>query len=257
MKKILALLLFLLFLVLAWFSWRWYKDTVVCCDEDIAPAAVQYGPLIFDCETGDVITNDLWPEKKQEILNERTDNKSLLLAGPYFGSETAEDGVNRAEKVKLLFTEMPAEDIYTSARYGGDCEATKETMLHELKYKWVTRNDDVIEHLDKTLVFYEYDSDKEITNENVLRFFDELSAFLKSTGDKIMITGHTSNEGEDAYNEELGMKRAIEFKNHLINLGVDESQISVQSKGEAMPIESNDTEEGRRKNRRVEIHITE
>ncbi len=111
--------------------------------------------------------------------------------------------------------------------------------------------------LTKQWCFYKYDSDKEISNDNVLSYFEELSAFLKSTGDKIMITGHTSNEGEEAYNMELGFKRAQEYKDHLIKLGVDENQISIQSKGETMPIASNDTVEGRKMNRRVEIHITE
>lgn len=215
MKKLLAFLLFLLFLILAWFSWQWYKNTVVCCGNDAVPASVQYGPLIFDCDTGEVITNDSWPEKKREILALRTDGKKLLLVGPYFGSESKEAGIDRAEQVKTLFTELPAEEIYTSARNGGDCESSKSNMLHELHYKWITRNDDVIEHLDKTMVFYKYDSDKEISNDNVLSYFEELSAFLKSTGDKIMITGHTSNEGEEAYNMELGLK---ELKNTKIIL---------------------------------------
>lgn len=257
MKKTLAFLLLLLFLILAWFSWKWYKETVVCCADEPAPLSVQYGPLIFDCDTGEVITNDLWPGKKREILVERSTGKKLLLVGPYFGSESEQVGIDRANQVKALFTELPSEDIFTKARKGGDCESSKTNMLHELKYKWITRNDDVIEYLDKTMIFYKYDSDKEISNDNVLNYFVELSEFLKSTGDQIMITGHTSSEGEDAYNQELGLKRAQEYKEHLISLGVNENRISIQSMGETMPIASNDTEEGRRMNRRVEVHITE
>lgn len=256
MKKTLAFLLLLLFLILAWFSWKWYKETVACCG-DVAPVSVQYGPLIFDCSNGEVITNDLWPEKKREILAARTDGKKLLLVGPYFGSESEEAGITRAEKVKALFTELSSDDIFTAARNGGDCEGTKENMLHELQYKWITRNDDVIEHFDKTMVFYKYDSDEEITNENVVAYFDELAALLKSTGDKIIITGHTDSDGDEAYNMELGLKRAKEHKNHLVGLGVDESQISVDSKGETMPIRPNDTEENKQMNRRVEIQIIE
>ena len=257
MKKTLAFLLLLLFLILAWFSWKWYKETVVCCADEPAPVSIQYGPLIFDCETGQVITNDLWPEKKREILAERSTGKKLLLVGPYFGSESEQAGIDRANRVKALFTELPSVDIFTDAHNGGDCESSKSNMLHGLKYRWITRNDDVIEHLDKTMIFYNYDSDEEISNDNVLSYFAELSEFLKSTGDQIMIIGHTSSEGEVAYNQELGLKRAQEYKEHLISLGVDEKQISIQSKGETMPIASNDNVEGRKKNRRVEIHITE
>lgn len=259
MKKILALLLFILFLILAWFSWNWYKETVVCCgDEPEEPIVeVQYGPLIFDCVSGEAITNDQWPEKKRDILSERKPDKKLLLVGPYFGSETEDKGIARAEKVKTLFTEIPASDIRTAARFGGDCDETKTNMLHELRYKWVIDNEDVVEHFDKFLVFYEYDSDKEVTNANVLRFFDELSTFLKLTGDEIMLTGHTDSSGTTEYNEDLGLKRAEEYKAHLISLGVDESKINVQSKGETMPLKPNDTKENRKMNRRVEIHIIE
>jgi len=257
MKKVLALLVFILFLFLLWFGWGWYKNTIACCPDDGGKEMVQYGPLIFDCSTGEVITNDLWPDKKGQILSEQNDSKSLLLVGPYFGDETEADGIARAEKVKALFTEVPAEDIYTSARYADDCEATKTNMLHELRYKWVTRNDDVVEYLDKIYIFYEYDSDKEVTNENVLAYFDKLSNFLKSSGDKIVLTGHSSSEGDEEYNEDLGLKRAEEYKAHLVSLGVSPEKITTASKGETEPIASNDTEEGRAKNRRVEIQIIE
>lgn len=255
MKKTLALLLFLLFLLLAWFSWGWYKDTVACCQE--TPIAVQYGPLIFDCDTGEVITNDLWPEKKSEILAARTQGKKLLLVGPYFEGEDESQGIARAEKVKALFNELSADDIVTMARSAGACEATKKNMLHELEYKWVVRNDDVVEHLDKILVFYKYDSDEEVTNEGVLAYFAELSEFLKTSGDRIMLTGHTDSDGANDYNKDLGLKRANEFKAHLVSLGVDEGKINVQSKGETMPMRPNDTNENKKMNRRVEIQIIE
>lgn len=255
MRKILVLLLFILFLILAWFSWCWYKETVVCCPEPVQD--ISYGPLIFDCDSDHVITNDLWPDKKQEILNQGTPGKKLLLVGPYFTSETEENGVKRAEQVKRLFSEIPNENIFTDARFAGDCEETKPNMLHELKYKWVTRNDDIIEHLDRTFVFYKYDSDKEVTNASVLAYFDELSSFLKESGDAILIVGHTDSDGAATYNEDLGLKRAQEYKAHLMSLGVEESKITVESKGETEPLRPNDTPENKQMNRRVAIHITE
>ncbi|MCH4554062.1 OmpA family protein [Aestuariibaculum lutulentum] len=255
MRKILVLVLFILFLILAWFSWCWYKETVVCCPEPVPE--ISYGPLIFDCDTGEIITNDLWPEKKQEILTGVGKGKKLLLVGPYFTSETEQDGISRAEMVKLLFTELSREDIITDSRFAGDCEEAKSNMLHELKYKWVTRNDDIIEHLDRTFVFYKYDSDKEVVNESVLAYFDELTSFLKTSGDNILIVGHTDSDGPALYNEDLGLKRANEYKAHLISLGVDESKITVESKGETEPLRPNDTPENKQMNRRVAIHITE
>jgi outer membrane protein OmpA-like peptidoglycan-associated protein len=254
MKKILALLLFLLFLLLVWLAWGWYRDTVVCCEET-PPAAVQYGPLIFDCTSDGILTNDLWPGKKQEILAARTEGKKLLLSGPYFGSEDPSVGVARAEKVKALFTELAPDDILVESRPGGDCEATRTNMMHELRYGWVTRNEDVIESLDEVAILYRYNSDQEILTPAVETYAANLAKVLKEGGKRAIFTGHTDADGEPAYNLELGMKRAQEFKDHLVGLGVDANQIEVRSKGETEPVAPNDTEEGKQRNRRVTVLI--
>jgi OOP family OmpA-OmpF porin len=72
---------------------------------------------------------------------------------------------------------------------------------------------------------------------------------------KIKIVGHTDNVGSDASNLELSKKRAIAVSNYLVTKGVDASKITTDGKGESMPIATNDTPEGRDKNRRVEFTI--
>jgi outer membrane protein OmpA-like peptidoglycan-associated protein len=54
---------------------------------------------------------------------------------------------------------------------------------------------------------------------------------------------------------DLGMKRAEEYKQHLISLGVDESKIEVKSVGETDPAVPNDSPENKQRNRRVTIQI--
>ena len=255
MKKALALLLFLLFLLLVWLAWGWYKDTVVCCPEEEPVEVVQYGPLIFDCQTDAVITSEGWPEKKQEIIAARVEGKKLLLVGPYFGNEDPSQGVARAERVKALFTELNPDDIVTGRRPVDDCESTKVNMLHELQYKWVTRNDDVIELYDRTAILYRYDSDQEIVTPAVDAFSKEVAEYIAETGDRVLLVGHTDSDGEEAYNIELGMKRAEEYKEHLMSLGVDESKIDIKSVGEAEPAAPNDSPENKQRNRRVTIQI--
>lgn len=253
MKKILALVLVLLFLLLTWMAWGWYKETVACCEEPVA--AVQYGPLIFDCATDGVITNDLWPDKKQEILSARIEGKKLLLVAPYFGSEDPSAGVARAEKVKSLFTELNPDDIVVGRRPVADCESTKTNMLHELQYKWVTRNDDIVELYDRTAILYKFDSDEEIVTPAVDAFSKEVAEYIAETGDRVLLVGHTDSDGEPDYNLELGMKRAEEYKAHLIATGVDESRIEVKSVGEADPAVPDDSPENKQRNRRVTIQI--
>jgi len=85
----------------------------------------------------------------------------------------------------------------------------------------------------------------------------ELAASLKTYPDtNILIGGHTDNKGKEAYNMNLSMKRAESVKNYLTSLGVTNDRLELAAFGEEMPIASNDTEEGRQKNRRVEVAIS-
>lgn len=73
---------------------------------------------------------------------------------------------------------------------------------------------------------------------------------------RIIIEGHTDNFGTDEYNRELSLKRAAAVKDHFVSEeGMDASGIESSGYGESRPIASNDTEEGRSRNRRVEIII--
>lgn len=71
----------------------------------------------------------------------------------------------------------------------------------------------------------------------------------------IDVYGHTDSTGSDAYNQTLSENRARTVANYLTSRGVSASRIRSQGFGETMPVASNDTEEGRAKNRRVEIKI--
>ncbi len=92
--------------------------------------------------------------------------------------------------------------------------------------------------------------------ESSLIYFDSLVAFASGKNDiKIKLTGHTDNIGSDSFNLTLGIKRAQSVKNFLIKKGVVPEQIVIDSKGESNPVAPNETENGRRKNRRVTIFI--
>jgi OOP family OmpA-OmpF porin len=81
---------------------------------------------------------------------------------------------------------------------------------------------------------------------------DKLSSGLRENGGKVSLKGYASSEGTAAYNVKLSKDRANSVKTYLVNSGVNSSQVSARGYGEANPIASNDTEEGRIQNRRVE-----
>lgn len=71
----------------------------------------------------------------------------------------------------------------------------------------------------------------------------------------VLIVGHTDSVGTDAYNLDLSQRRAQAASVYLQSFGVPASRLQTQGKGESEPVQSNDTDEGRAKNRRVEIAI--
>lgn len=72
---------------------------------------------------------------------------------------------------------------------------------------------------------------------------------------KIEIQGHTDNVGSDSFNRNLSQKRANSIKSFLIKNGIQNWRLKAVGYGERNPIASNDTEEGRSKNRRIEFKI--
>lgn len=85
---------------------------------------------------------------------------------------------------------------------------------------------------------------------------DDLAKTLKKYDDTdILIEGHTDSSGEDAYNMKLSDRRADAVKDYLKMKGVKSGRIETEGYGEAQPLESNDSEAGRAKNRRVEVAI--
>ena len=72
---------------------------------------------------------------------------------------------------------------------------------------------------------------------------------------KIELSAHTDSVGSVIYNDSLSNKRAKVAAEYIISKGVAPKRISSKGYGDSMPIESNETPEGRSLNRRVEIKI--
>lgn len=85
---------------------------------------------------------------------------------------------------------------------------------------------------------------------------DEIAAILRRHPDvKVVVLAHTCNMGSEEYNLDLSERRAKSVKAYLVKRGVPPPSIRFRGKGFSEPIASNDTEEGRVKNRRVEFRL--
>jgi outer membrane protein OmpA-like peptidoglycan-associated protein len=72
---------------------------------------------------------------------------------------------------------------------------------------------------------------------------------------KLTIEGHTDTTGDPANNQPLSEERALAVKKYLEGKGVDPSRLESKGFGSSQPVDTNDTEEGRAKNRRVEFKV--
>ena len=72
---------------------------------------------------------------------------------------------------------------------------------------------------------------------------------------RVLITGHTDSQGSESHNQVLSEGRANSVKEAMIDRGIDPSRLETNGKGESEPIDTNDTEEGRQNNRRVQITV--
>ena len=89
---------------------------------------------------------------------------------------------------------------------------------------------------------------------------DQFLANLSSTENlqvnQIKVIGHADSRGQDSYNQKLSERRANTVGDYLVSKGLVKSLISTSGRGEADPVASNATSEGRAQNRRVDIGLS-
>ncbi len=107
-----------------------------------------------------------------------------------------------------------------------------------------------------TLRNIQFDSNKAILRPESYEVLNRLVEILKNKSDlKITINGHTDNVGSEAFNLDLSKRRAKAVKTYLIEMGVEAKRLLSEGFGENQPVDTNETEEGRFNNRRVEFTV--
>lgn len=104
----------------------------------------------------------------------------------------------------------------------------------------------------------QFEFDKSRLLPKSLPLLDSLADFLKSHPDlKIRLSGHTDSDGEDGYNLKLSESRARAVMDYLISQTIDAKRITSFGIGESRPCSTNETDEGKALNRRVEVEFLE
>ena len=103
----------------------------------------------------------------------------------------------------------------------------------------------------------EFDTNKAVVKDKYRNEIKKVSDFMKTyPNTTAVIEGHTDNVHTAQYNQQLSEARANSVRQYLIqNFGINESRLTAVGYGLTKPIASNNTEEGRQKNRRVQAVI--
>jgi outer membrane protein OmpA-like peptidoglycan-associated protein len=101
-----------------------------------------------------------------------------------------------------------------------------------------------------------FDYGKAILKETYQSYLLEMIRMVKSHSDlRIKITGHTDADGSDSYNDQLSKKRTEAIISFFEANGLRRERVVVDFKGEKKPVDSNNTDDGKRKNRRVDFEF--
>lgn len=138
---------------------------------------------------------------------------------------------------------------------------SKNIDLTDIKHSIVIRDTIYMVSLQKMLeenasvvinnIFFDFDKWNLLSTS--ISELNRLYNFLNKNDYKVEISGHTDAKGSDSYNQKLSYNRANSVKEYLVNKGIDVHRIMVKGYGKNQPIATNETEEGRALNRRVEF----
>jgi outer membrane protein OmpA-like peptidoglycan-associated protein len=137
---------------------------------------------------------------------------------------------------------------------GHQMDKQAEELAYELPGATVQRVGEGITVTFPDGLLFGYDSDQ-LTGEardNLRRFAASLKKYPNT---RTLIVGHTDSDGSRAYNMDLSDRRSLAAANFICGEGVDRARVTTAGRGEAEPIATNSSDEGRRQNRRVEIAI--
>lgn len=244
------------------------------CDttEDVAPGPpsttteVQRYPIDFQWKDPIAYTDERFDSLRTLLISGMGDNNNLVITGKYYASEPAPEGFGsmglaRAAQLRgLLAADIDTSRMTLTDLRLDDVESAQTGYFEGLSYDWreadAEEESEVVALSDtKIAIRFPYSSAVKEADKAVDDYLETLAQRLSQTAERVRLTGHTDNSGPDDSNMKLSERRAKFIRDILIRKGVAEDRISIEWKGESDPTSSNDTEEGRHNNRRVELEV--
>jgi outer membrane protein OmpA-like peptidoglycan-associated protein len=130
----------------------------------------------------------------------------------------------------------------------------KQAMSQSLGFLEAEQMKQALDSAGRVTLYINFDVDKATLRPEANAVLDEIGKLLKQNPDlRISIEGHTDNTGDAAHNRELSTSRARSVLGALVGFGIDPARLQSKGFGPDRPIADNATEEGRARNRRVEL----
>ncbi len=169
---------------------------------------------------------------EEEISVKRIEKKKPSVGDPY----VVKDEIGEEEIIEKEIVEITEEEVVEESEIFKGLPDKKSINLENIYFeqgKYEFKQDGITQKTLQELV-------------NALKKYDSL---------KVKIVGHTDNVGNYNANLRLSRNRASKVVSHLVLSGIKPSRLSSEGFGSSNPIASNETESGRRKNRRVELVV--
>lgn len=193
---------------------------------------------LASCKSNNIITSSNYSvSEKENVLRENNSCFSTvsIIGGASLAAER--------EKEVMLKKKMEKREKALNNIDGIDVTRIKDADGNVL-FKAVVQNE----------LLFAFDSFE--LSEDAKGILDKLIPVIEDVPDtKLKIIGHTDNIGGKSYNDNLSLNRAKSVASYLSAGGIDRNSIIEQGKGFSQPVADNTTEQGRAKNRRVEIFI--
>jgi len=216
-----------------------YNDTTITVDLFLKPVPKQLilSGTVFDSNTNQPVAakvNGIFKEGKTNFnVNTEAGNyeRNINGLGWYVLTASAEGYLNSTDSVYVESEEVTP--------------VIKDLYLKKIEVGVTVRLKNIYFDFDKTT----------LKKESFIELNKVVDLLKQNPSVEIEIAGHTDSKGSDDYNLNLSQGRSQSVVDYLISQGIESYRLSAHGYGEERPIDSNDTEEGRANNRRVEFTV--